>query len=1106
MNQEARRGQPAPAGLPSPLRRTLEEWSRCEDDPALARRAQIVLKAGDGLSSARIARDLGVSRPTVSLWRRRFEEGGLDAIAKIKDGRGRRPSLPPGKVRLVLDAGCRPPPPGHARWTVRAAAAYAGVSPDTVQRLWRDHGVRPQALEVQGPTTQAAVGDPVSADAWPAPGDTATASSAGEAAYNLPVPFSSFVGRRRELSDITALLAQFRLVTLVGCPGIGKTRLALETATRLRPEEAGQPYFIELGPVVEPRLVAHTVASILGIRERAGEGMAKTLTDNLRHRRLLLVLDNCEHVLPACAELTGELLRACPQVTVLATSQEPLGVPGEQVWHVAPLGLPGAGADRDLVEEAEAVRLFCERAGSQSELFRLTPETVGDVVEICRRLDGNPLAIELAAARAGSMCPAVILERLEQRFRLLTSGRRAGPARHRTLEAAIAWSFDLLPERQQVLLRRLSVFGGEIAPEAAEEVCAGDGLADDVFYLLAGLVERSLVVAEVAGRHVRYRLLESIGEFARDRLVEAGEASRARDRFGAWCTSLVERAEPELSGPGQADWVANLEGEHDNIVAAIGYSLSAGNAERALRLAGAMAAFWRLRGYLRKGANLLEACLAAAGPHAGTEVWVKATVGAGTLSAMLGDFTAAEARGQDALRAAERMGDDAAAARALTLLGSVTMYQGRPTAAAELLEQGVHMARQAHDDRCLADALGRCGQAHMLQVDHNAALPLFAECYDVARGLGDRQAETFALIGQGWAAMDCGDHGVGEVRLRQALDVARALGDRFRMAEALAFLGELARRRGNLEEAEELYGECGLLAKSIRAPLLESRSLGGLGRVELSRRRYDAARAHFERGIAISRDVGLPYVLTRMLLGASACAHATGDQAAAEGLLADALDHARRHHDTQGTATSLFATAVVARENGDVDRAARLHGDVLQMHVDAGDTEAVARSLEGLAGVALDRQQYILAGRLFGAAVAAWRRVGNEGARWPWEQERRDRDVARLREAMGSDALRAAWDEGAGRSQEHIVEYALGGAGRRGRSGEGPAGLTSAELGVARLVVQGLTSREVADRLFVSPRTIDAHLGRIYRKLDIHSRQELRELTDELPELALTGA
>jgi len=923
--------------------------------------------------------------------------------------------------------------------------------------------------------------------------------------HNLPRPLSTFVGRGRELAEIKALLTESPLLTVTGCTGIGKSRLALETATRLLPAYSGGAWFVELSPVAEPHLVAHAAASALGVGEACGQSVADILTAHLGDRRALLVLDNCEHVLAGCAELTMTLLRSCRGLTVLATSQEPLGIPGERVWQAPPLALPAPG-DRSALEESEAIRLFCERARSQSKSFSLTDDTAADVAEICRRLDGNPLAIELAAARAATMGPTAVLRRLAQRFRLLTSDTAAAPARHRTLEAAIAWSFDLLSEPQRVLLRRLSVFEGQITLEAAEQVCADEDLpVDDLCPLLAGLVERSLVVAEVAGRQARYRLLESIGHFARERLDESGEWESVWRRFVDWCGALVEQAEPELVGPTQQSWRARLEAEHDNVVAAIEGSLS-GWPERALRIAGAMATFWRLGSHSREGLDLLEGCLAAAGSEADALLTAKAAWGAGLLAAMLGDLVTAQARAEESLRAAEEATDDRARARALTLLGAVTMYRGGPIAAADLLEQSVAMARRAQEVRSLSEALDRCGQAHMLHGDPRRAVPLFDEALELARGIGDRQAEASALIGRGWAAMELGDDETGEARIRLAEDLGRSLRDRFRTGETLIFLGELTRRRGDLEEAEARFRECRQLAQALRAPLLEARSLGGLGRVTLARRQCRAARVHFDQGLAIARQVGLPYVQTRMLLGSVACAQATGDRVSAEAALTEALDIARRNDDSQGTATALYASAAMARDYGDLERAGALHAEALQLHVDAGDTEAMVRSLEGLAGIALDQDRFMFAARLFGAADAALQDLRCRFCRWPREQQRHDRDLTRLGEALGEETLRRAWQEGANRPLEKAVAAALRASVGKRRSGNSRGALTDAELEVARLVVQGLTSREVAHRLFVSPRTVDAHLGRIYRKLDISSRQQLRDVAEHRPEFQSVDA
>lgn len=1048
------------------------------------------------MSNAQVARKLGVSRPTVALWRQRFAEGGLPAIATIKQGRGRRPSLPPQTIGMILDAAHRPPPPGMTRWTTRAMAAQAGVSPDTVQRLWRDHGIQPSAVgAVTDQSPGATTGEATAASVPSAP-----AAPGG----NLPRPLSSFVGRRRELAEIQALLDESRLVTLTGGTGIGKSRLALETASRLLPAYEGEVWFVELTPVPDPRLVAYAVAAPLGVTEYPGQGVVETLTTHLRQRRLLLILDNCEHVLPGCAELAGTLLAACPALTVLATSQERLAVPGERRWHVPPLALQDdrSAPEAEGAEGAEAIRLFCERARAQSESFALTPATAADVAEICRRLDGNPLAIELAAARAVTMGPTAILHRLEQRFRLLTSGSRSGPARHRTLEAAIAWSFDLLSEPQRVLLRRLSVFEGGITLESAEHVCSDEALpVDEVIYALAGLVERSLVVAEVAGRHARYRLLETIGQFAGDRLREAGEGDRVGGRFAEWCAALAERAEPELTGPAQLEWRARLDAEHDNVVAAVERLLSDGFAAQALSIAGAMATFWRLGRHAGDGLVLLDRCLDVAGADADALVTARAARGAGLLAAMLGDVATARVRGEQSLRAAEEADDDAARAGALTVLGGVTMHRGEPTAAVELLEDSVAAARRAENTRCLPEALNRCGQAHMLHGNPQRALPLFDEAFHTSRQLGDRQAEASALIGRGWAAMDLGDYQAGEARIRLAEELVRTIRDRFRIGETLVFLGELTRRRGESAEAERLFRECRRLARGLGAPLLEARALGGLGRVELARERHTDALVHFRKGLAIARSVGLPYVQTRMLLGCSACAQAMDDPVSAEVAVTEALDIARRNDDNQGLATALHSAASIARHQGDLDQAGALLTEALQLHHDAGDTETVIRSLEELAGVALDQRRFHYAARLFGVAHAASNTLPCPVTRWPRKQRGYDHDVAHLGQALGDETLRRLWAEGADRPLEKTVAAVLLPRGRKRRFSDGQQVLTGSEQDVARLVAHGLTSREVGERLFVSPRTIDAHLGRIYRKLNISSRRQLRDLADRLPEL-----
>ena len=907
-----------------------------------------------------------------------------------------------------------------------------------------------------------------------------------------------------------------RLVTLIGDPGVGKSRLARELAARGLPGNGGA-YLVRLARVEDERPVTQAIVLALAIGEDRGRGAATSVRAQMRDRPLLLVLDDCERVRDGCAGLARSLLAACTKLTVLATSREPLAVPGERLWRVPPLAIPAPGEDRlEALEGSDAVALFCDRAAAATGAgagagagagFSLTSETASDVAEACRSLEGNPLATELAAAWVGELTPTRILEGLQERIRL---GRADCGARGkrglRSPESAILWSFELLSEPQKLVLGRLSALPGGITLEAARAACGGGGVAaSNVFDLLAGLLDRSLVAVEATGGDARYRLPEAISELASERLAEAGGEDVAWARFAAWCLALCERAEPALAGPSPQEWLERLAAERDNVRAAIEHSLGGGRAELALRTAGAMAGFWRLRGYLREGASLLERCLAAA-TDAPAPARAKACCALGALAAELGDLAAARARGEESLRLAEQSREPAAIARSLELLGSAIMYQGDPAAAVGPLERSVAVARRAGDTGCLAAALRRRAEAHLLQGDPRGALALLHECFELARVAGDRQAQAKALLGQGWAAIDSGEYEVGEARIRLAEDLTRSLGDRLGTGESVFFLAQLARLRGDLEEAAELLRECQQLAQAMHAPLLEVRSLAGLAAVEMACQRYESARELFAQSISIARVVGLPHVLRQSLLGFSSCATAIGDRGSAETALREALTSARHQGDRQGTSIALYALATLARERGANERAGQMHAEALRLHAETGDPEAIARSLEGIAGAALDQQRFAFAVRLLGAADASWKRTGRYLARWPWEQERHQRDIAQLEKALGQQALREGWEEGAARPLQDVVAYALRGCGERRGHAMRPAGLTGSELDVARLVARGLSSPEAAEQLICSPRTVEAHLASVYRKLGIHSRRQLRQLAEQLPELGLHGA
>jgi len=460
----------------------------------------------------------------------------------------------------------------------------------------------------------------------------------------MPVQLTSFVGREKEKAEVERLLRTTRLLTLTGAGGAGKTRLALQAAAHLLDEFKDGVWFVDLAPISEPTLVPHAVATAMKIPEQQGRPTLTALSEYLHPRQLLLILDNCEHLLVACAGLADALLRACPHLKILTTSRQPLEVEGETTWRVPSLPLPDV-QQRMLSPEGlranDAVRLFVERASAASPEFGLTDRNAMVVAKVCNRLDGIPLAIELAAARVRTMSVERIVERLDDRFRLLATGGSTALPRHRTLRGAMDWSYDLLSEAERAMLRRLSVFAGGFTLDAAEGVCAGDSVQrDDVLPLLTQLVDKSLVVLYEHDGTERYRLLETVRQYTADKLAESGESADTRRRHRDWYLALALQADAELRGPTQRVWIARLEAERDNVRAALAWSLSEDGGEAGLRLAGAMAWFWVMQANVNEGREWLEKALSSV-REPSPAARAKALNGAGIMAWRQGDLVAA---------------------------------------------------------------------------------------------------------------------------------------------------------------------------------------------------------------------------------------------------------------------------------------------------------------------------------------------------------------------------------------------------------------------------------------------------------------------------------
>ena len=871
-----------------------------------------------------------------------------------------------------------------------------------------------------------------------------------------------------------------RLVSLIGPPGIGKTRLALAVAE-------GEPdlvVVVELAPVGNAALVPAALATALAVQEVPGQDLIETILATFRRRQLLLVLDNCEHLRAACAAAVGELLAGCPQARVLATSREPLGLDVEHVWPVPPLPVPPDGkAAPEPLMAYPAIALFVERADQVQPGFTLNAFVAADVAEICRRLEGIPLAIELAAARAGMLTPGEIVRRLEDRLSLLSDGGRSPVRRHRTLTAALDWSHALLSSPERVLLRRLSVFAGRFELEAARAICTDEEVdPPGVSELLVRLVSKSLVVAEAGPRHsgrVRYRLLETIRAFAGEKLAHAGEAAELRTAHAEFYVSLAERAEPELTGRRQEEWLERLAAERSNLRAALEWSLCHGQTELAFRLAGALVLFWRIRCHFSEGRDLLDAALAASRSEI-SALRAKALWGAGFLTLMAGDPKGAIPPLEESLAWFRELGEPQGCARALLILANARQYVEDPNVLA-LLEESVKLAREASDSWCLAHALGVAGFESARRDELRRARERFEECLAVARGAEDMQSLRIGLLGLGQVAVNQGDYGEAESLLEEAVRVTEALGEDYGKGLALRCLGTLALGQGDYPRAlERLHGAQALLqelappAEKLVLHVLLANVAHAQGDRTRARRLLEEAQAR-GHGIAILQALGQLTV-------------DEGDRAEAQRLFEQARALAEAHGKKIDIAKALHWLGQLARDEGDDERAAALHDEALELQRQNDELPAIAASLEAVAALAAAGGPDRRAAVLFGAAAALRARGGY--ARTAWEAARYEADTIVVRASLPAEQLAGAFDEGAALSLEQALAEASKGP-RRTRPANGRRSLTRREQEVLELVAQRLTNDEIAERLVISVETVKTHVAHILAKLGVTGRREL---------------
>ena len=639
--------------------------------------------------------------------------------------------------------------------------------------------------------------------------------------HNLPVQLTSFIGRKKEIIDVIHLLERARLVTLIGSGGTGKTRLSIQVANELLDKYRHGVWIVELAPILDPLLIPRITALAIGLRGEPRHPVVDMLSDYLHEKKMLLLLDNCEHLIEACAEFSDLLLHACPHIRILATSREALGIAGETTYLVPSLKLPEMQnlPTVHALSQSEAVQLFIERATEKTQSFIMTDENASSIAQICYHLDGIPLAIELAAGKIRALSIQQIAQRLDDRFHLLTGGSRTELPRHQTLQAAVEWSYNLLSPKEQTLFRRLSVFVNGWTLEAAEEVCVGDGVEPyDILDLLTHLVNKSLVLVTERSQsgETRYHMLETIRQYAREKLFASGATEIVGGHHLEFFLRFAEEAEPKLHGSEQLTWFNHLEAEHDNFRAALDWAKASGSAQEGLRLASALRLFWYVRGYWSEGRKWLTEMLTQPGAWERTLPRAGALAMAASLATYQGDLAIGQALAMESIMLCRQLDEEGKyiLAFALGTLGWNLIGQDADSAHAAL-EESLAIARQIGYKYVIATSLNALGNILQQQGAHSAAQTMFEESVATSQDEGDRRYSAAPLASLGFVLYKQGDPISARSNLDQALMIAREMGDERHVVWALISLGDIEISEGHYKQAQSNYAESLAVGRKI---------------------------------------------------------------------------------------------------------------------------------------------------------------------------------------------------------------------------------------------------------------------------------------------------
>jgi len=856
---------------------------------------------------------------------------------------------------------------------------------------------------------------------------------------NLPVQPTVLIGREPETAEVCALVRRpdVRLVTLTGPGGTGKTRLALQAAAKLNDDFHDGVWFVDLAPIRDAALVATTIAQILGMREGGDQTLLEGLKAYLRARRVLLLLDNFEQVVDA-APLVADLLAAAPDLKVLVTSRMPLHLSGEREYAVPPLALPDRAHPPALerLTQYGAVRLFIERAQAVKANFIVTNENATATVEICHRLDGLPLAIELAAARTKLFQPHALLARLDQRLKLLIGGARDLPPRQQTMRSTIDWSYTLLHRGEQILFARLGIFVGGCTLEALEAVCnRNDDMPIEVVEGVGALLDQSLLRQEpgVDGEP-RLALLETIREYALERLAASGETALLRRRHAEYYLALAETAEPMFRSAEWLQWRARLAAEQDNLRAALAWSDEAGAAELGLRLVGALLPFWESVGYFSEGrhwALKMLACSQAEGSALPSPtVRARALLAAGLGSACQMDFGAAQQSFEQSVALARSVGDTRVLAEALTRLAS-TVVAGTDVGqddlslsdARSMLEESIRLLGSLGDDWSLPSALYQLGRIAARQGDLARQRTYLEEGLRVSRALGHNVAIADGLTELGYAASTSGDLAQAWACFTESLALRRALGEPNAIVGALIALGWGAWMRGDVDAVEKLFTEGIVFSRRLDLTWFIIWGLNHLGWVAWARGEVALAAERYDESLALSRELRIKNGIAWGLHGLGLVSSSQGEMARAKNLFAESLALFREGYIVFDVAFALNSLGRATLALGDAAGVAALFQESITLARNQNDTWNIAAALEGFADVARIQEHAARAARLFGCAEAL--RELMEAPLWPPYRAGYEQAVAAIHTQLDESTFASIWAGGRAMPLDQVVAEAL---------------------------------------------------------------------------------